>query len=149
MTEDELIDKHNKMVMDIINQCNYIIENRKYLTDIGIKNTVSKIRDIVNYYYIKEPEEEPEEAAVKYVRAILEFPELYASTGHEEDFLRGIEKTKIEKVLNELEKKDKIINAMALQLSGISIWDDQKEEPLILMTEKEVKQYFENEVKDD
>lgn len=49
----------------------------------------------------------------------------------------------------ELEKKDKIIDAMALQLSGISIWDDQKEEPLILMTEEEVKQYFENEVKDE
>lgn len=55
----------------------------------------------------------------------------------------------IEKVLNELEKKDKIIDAMALQLSGISIWDDQKEEPLILMTEEEVKQYFERKVKDE
>ena len=55
-SQDEMIDKHNKMVMDIINQCNYIIANRKYLTDVGIKNTVSKIIDIANYYYIKEPE---------------------------------------------------------------------------------------------
>lgn len=56
MNKDELIDSHNKMVIDIINQCNYIIENRKYLTDVGIKNTVSKIIDIANCYYIKEPE---------------------------------------------------------------------------------------------
>lgn len=56
MNEDELMDKHNKMIIDIIKQCNYIIENRKYLTDVGIKNTVSKIIDIANYYYIKEAE---------------------------------------------------------------------------------------------
>lgn len=146
MNEDELMDKHNKMVYEVIKQCDYIIANREYLSDIGIKNTVSKIRDIVNYYYIKEPEEEPEEAAVKYVRAILEFPELYASTGHEEDFLRGIDKNKIEKVLNELENKDKIIDAMALQLFGVRIWDDKKEELISLDTAEEVKQYFERKM---
>ena len=54
----------------------------------------------------------------------------------------------LEKVLNELEKKDKIINAMALQLSGISIWDDQKEEPIILMTEEAVKEYYERMITD-
>lgn len=59
---------------------------------------------------------------------------------------RTDERDKKDEIIN---KKDKIINAMALQLSGISIWDDQKEEPLILMTEEEVKEYFEKEVKDE
>lgn len=58
-------------------------------------------------------------------------------------------KQAIETILAELEKKDKIINAMALQLSGISIWDDEKEEPIILNTEEEVKQHFERKVKDE
>jgi len=78
-------------------------------------------------------------------------------------------KSSINKVLDELEKKNNqmekhkkeninaskiirkqnlIINAMALQLSGISIWDDKKEEPLILMTEEDVKKYFERTVSD-
>lgn len=56
MSEDELMDKHNKMVYEVIKQCDYIIAHREFLNDIGIKNTVSKIIDIANYYYIKEPE---------------------------------------------------------------------------------------------
>ena len=58
-------------------------------------------------------------------------------------------RARAERLNTKIEKKDKIINAMALQLSGISIWDDQKEEPLILMTEEEVKEYFERKVKDE
>lgn len=153
MNEDELMDKHNKMVYEVIKQCDYIIANREYLNDIGIKNTVSKIRDIVNYYHIKEPEEEPEEAAVKYVRAILEFPELYASTGHEEDFLRGIDKTKIEKVLNELEKKDKIIKLMIKHLCNVI--DNDSDASLLPFydsdddLEEKVKKYFERKAEDE
>lgn len=48
-----------------------------------------------------------------------------------------------------IREKDKIINAMALQLAGISIWDDKKEVPTILMTEEEVKKYYEGKVKND
>lgn len=32
---------------------------------------------------------------------------------------------------------------MAEQLAGLTIWDNEKEEPLILTDKKEVKQYFE------
>ncbi len=55
----------------------------------------------------------------------------------------------MEELLNELEKKYKIIDAMALQLSGISIWDNQKEEPIILVSEDAVKEYYERKVKDE
>ena len=43
----------------------------------------------------------------------------------------------------ELEKKDKIIDLMAEQLAGLTIWNIEKEEPLILKDKEEVKQYFE------
>ena len=43
----------------------------------------------------------------------------------------------------EIEKKDKIIDLMAEQLAGLTIWDTEKEEPLILTDKEEVKQYFE------
>ncbi len=89
------------------------------------------------------------EEAVEYVKDILKYPKLYASTENEGDFLRGIDKNKIEKVLNELENKDKIIDAMALQLFGVLIWDDKKEELITLDTAEEVKQYFERNVKDE
>ena len=89
------------------------------------------------------------EEAVEYVKDILKYPKLYASTENEGDFLRGIDKNKIEKILNELENKDKIIDAMALQLFGVLIWDDKKEELITLDTAEEVKQYFERNVKDE
>lgn len=52
-------------------------------------------------------------------------------------------------IRDELEKKDKIIDAMALQLSGLVVWDFKKDEPVLLKTEEEVKQYFERKVKDE
>jgi len=59
---------------------------------------------------------------------------------------RTDERDKKDEIIN---KKDKIINAMALQLSGITIWDNKKEEPLILKTEEEVKKYYEGNVGND
>lgn len=49
-------------------------------------------------------------------------------------------------VLNELDKKDKIINEMAEQLAGLTIWNNKKEEPLILMDKQEVIDYFTKKV---
>lgn len=43
----------------------------------------------------------------------------------------------------EIKNKDKIINLMAEQLAGLTTWDNEKEEPLILTDKEEVKQYFE------
>lgn len=48
----------------------------------------------------------------------------------------------IETVLNELEKKDTVIDLIAEQLAGLAIFDITKEEPLILGDKEEVKQYF-------
>lgn len=51
------------------------------------------------------------------------------------------------RVIDELEQKDKIIDLMAQQLAGIAIWNDEKEEPLILMSKEEVIKYFEERCK--
>lgn len=40
-------------------------------------------------------------------------------------------------------KQNKIIDLMAEQLAGLTIWNNEKEEPLILTDKEEVKQYFE------
>ena len=46
----------------------------------------------------------------------------------------------------ELEKKDKIIDLMSEQLAGLTIWDTEKDEPLILGDKEAVINYFENKV---
>ena len=43
-------------------------------------------------------------------------------------------------------KKDKIIDEMAIQLAGLVIWNDTKQEPLILGNVEEVKEYFKKKV---
>lgn len=53
----------------------------------------------------------------------------------------------IEIVLNLLEKKEKIIDEMAEQLAGLTIFDISKDEPLILGDKEEVKKYFERRTK--
>lgn len=45
--------------------------------------------------------------------------------------------------LNMLKEKDKIIDLMAEQLAGLTIWDNDKEEPLILADKEDVIKYFE------
>lgn len=139
MSEDEMIDKHNKMIMDIINQCNYIIENRKYLTDVGIKNTVSKIRDIVNYYYIKEPEKE-------YHQWDLEKLQDYHKENSELN-------TKCVQLEWQLEKKDKIIKLMIKHLCHVI--DNDRDASLLPFydsddnLEEKVKKYFERKAEDE
>ena len=56
MSEEKLMIEHNKMVIEILKQCDYILENRYYLNEIGIQNTVTKIKDIAKYFYIEEPQ---------------------------------------------------------------------------------------------
>lgn len=46
------------------------------------------------------------------------------------------------KLLQEIERKDKMIDLMSEQLAGLTIWNNEKEEPLILRDKEEVKQYF-------
>lgn len=61
-------------------------------------------------------------------------------------FLMNIEQQAIETVLSELEKKEAVINEMAEQLSGLAIFDIEKDEPLILGDKEEVKEYFTKKV---
>ena len=46
----------------------------------------------------------------------------------------------------EIYKKDKIINLMTEQLAGLTIWNIKKDEPLILGSKEEVKEYFTKQV---
>lgn len=48
----------------------------------------------------------------------------------------------LEERAEQLKKKDKIIDLMTEQLVGLTIWNNKKEEPLILKSKKELKQYF-------
>lgn len=47
-----------------------------------------------------------------------------------------------------IKKKDKQIDLMAEQLAGLTIWDNEKEEPLILKDKEQIKQYFERKAKE-
>lgn len=53
---------------------------------------------------------------------------------------------RLNEYIEERRKLNKMINEMAKQLAGIAIWNNEKEEPLILGDKKEVKQYFEEKV---
>lgn len=44
-------------------------------------------------------------------------------------------------------QKDKLINEMAEQLAGIAIWDNKKDEPLVLISKEEVIEYYEERCK--
>ena len=44
--------------------------------------------------------------------------------------------------------RDRIIDLMAEQLAGLTIWDNKKDEPLILMSKEEVIKYFEERCND-
>lgn len=96
-----------------------------------------------------------EQEAIKRLKSIDETVEEYDG---------NILKTDIETVLNMLKKKDKtkkaliqsrnkykeiakkkdqIIDLMATQLAGLTIWNNEKEEPLILTDKEDVIKYFE------
>ena len=53
-----------------------------------------------------------------------------------------------DKLREELDLKDKIINLMSEQFAGLAIFDIDKDSPLILYDKEEVKQYFENKAKE-
>lgn len=53
-----------------------------------------------------------------------------------------------DKLKEELDLKNKIINLMSEQFAGLTIFDIDKDEPLILSDKEDVKQYFENKTKE-
>lgn len=52
----------------------------------------------------------------------------------------------IENILNRLQQDEKLINDMTEQLVGLAIWDNEKEETVILTQEKEVLAFFRKRV---
>lgn len=50
MKQEEILFNHNKMICEIIEKCEYMIMNRHYLNDIGIKNCAEEIKAIAKFY---------------------------------------------------------------------------------------------------
>lgn len=57
-------------------------------------------------------------------------------------------KEEFSKLNKQLQNKDKQIDLMSEQLAGLTIFDIDKDEPLILGDKDDVKQYFENKAKE-
>ena len=91
------------------------------------KKAIKVLEHYKNILYICNYEEEPERTG-KAIEIVLNL---------------------IQEQEKEIEKKDKQIDLMAKQLSGLIIFDIDKEEPLILEDKEEVKEYFERNVKDE
>lgn len=49
-TADEMMLEHNKMIIKIIQECDYMIKNRHYMNDLAIKNCAERIKNIANFY---------------------------------------------------------------------------------------------------
>ena len=80
------------------------------------------------------------EEAIKILQHYLEMEE-FNNAG---DFLIAIDI-----VLNLIQKQESIIDKMAEQLAGLTIWNDNIQEPLILVDKEEVIEYFKKEVEKD
>ena len=67
-----------------------------------------------------------------------------------EQLVKAIQETQaniISDYIDIVRQKDKLINEMAEQLAGIAIWDNKKDEPLVLMSKEEVIEYYEERCK--
>lgn len=82
----------------------------------------------------------------KYDNKYREVVDVELARGLESDLYEA--NNRINDLLDIEKQKDKLINEMAEQLAGITIWDIKKDEPLILMSKEEVIKYFEERCKD-
>ena len=57
-SKEEIILNHNRMAIEIADICDYMIENRMYLNDSGIKQYAEKIRNIADYWILQPKESE-------------------------------------------------------------------------------------------
>lgn len=51
---EEILLNHNKMICEIIEKCDYMIENRHYMNDIAIRRIAEEIKSIAKFY-LEEP----------------------------------------------------------------------------------------------
>lgn len=50
MSKEEILLNHNKMIGEIIEICNYMIENRYYMNGIAIRRKAEEIKSIAKFY---------------------------------------------------------------------------------------------------
>lgn len=81
----------------------------------------------------------------KYDNKYREVVDVEVARGLESDLYEA--NHRITDLLLILGDRDRIIDLMAEQLEGIAIWDNKKDEPLILMSKEEVIEYFEKRCK--
>ena len=66
------------------------------------------------------------------------------------DIERGVARPRTDKIIralkNTIQSQARQIDLMAEQLAGLTIWDTEEDEPLILTDKEEVINYFENKV---
>ena len=117
------------------NKCEELVirENTDYDKTIYIQRKEA-IETVLNM--LKEKDKEIENITTNYKNLIADVSGIAKELGLEEDGT-------IDEIYAEIKKKDKIIELMAEQLAGLTIWNNEKEEPLILGDKEEVKQYFE------
>ena len=82
-----------------------------------------------------------EEKAIEIVAKYLNFNEICGTRNFKEALETVLSMLKEKD--KEIEKKNKIIDLIAEQLAGLTIWDNEKEEPRILADKEEVIKYFE------
>ena len=87
--------------------------------------------------YSQEERDEDEKILLQYIQEL--------ETSNEE---LDKENNRLEKIEFERDMANKIIDEMSKQLAGIAIWNNEKEEPLILGDKEEAKQYFEKKVEE-
>lgn len=52
-SKEEIMLNHNRMAIEISNICDYMIQNRMYLNDTGIKQYAEKIKSIAEYWIVQ------------------------------------------------------------------------------------------------
>ena len=119
------------------------IEKAKEIAQNYIKDT-----PILPYDCLMNIERKSAETLLQYIEQ-LEFQIQAKEKEHKYD-VNMIDEVKGEavKLYKEIDKQNIIIDEMAKQLAGIAIWNNEKEEPLILIDKEEVKQYFEKKVEE-
>ena len=118
--QEEAIDYVQKQIDYFKKQIKFIeaVDRTYYAAEYELyKNRVKKFETVLNML------KEKDEKIAKYEKIYKEY-----------DCYRWVK---------ELEKKDKMIDLMAEQLAGLTIWDNDKEEPLILADKEDVIKYFE------
>lgn len=67
----------------------------------------------------------------------------------EEEYTNSETDNYVKSVLNLIEKQQSVINEMAKQLAGLTIWNTEKDEPLILGSIEETIDYFTKKVDEE